>query len=155
MIFFIFIWGSIIYKFFGNQNVYDENLIKVKSVKNYKHNYFIVKDTFELKLIARDPFGSSKHIVRSEVIKKHTPQSNIKKINSVTKKNTIWPNIVYHGFVKNERNLTRLILLNVNNRLYRKREKDNIDELILLKAYNDSLIVTINNERKTIMKLKK
>ncbi len=145
----LIIWGSVFYKYFGNKKSSLKNVEALDFTSNYKQNYMVAKDTFTLELIERDPFGASVSIQKI-----NQPKKSVRKPKSVTKpavkKNIVWPTITYHGFVKGESNTTRLILLKINNRLYRKREKEIVNDITLVKAYNDSLIVSLNNNNKTI-----
>lgn len=147
----IIIWCSVFYKYFGGKKSSSENIDAITLVSNYKQDYSIIKDTFQLKLSVRDPFGVSRRIAKKRDPKKNSkakPKKNLKSI----KRSLLWPSITYHGFVKGENKSTRLILLKINSKLYRKREKEIVNNITLVKAYNDSLIVSLNNTNKTIKK---
>lgn len=148
----IVIWGGVFYKYFGGKKHSDGRLNVVSSISNYKHDYTVAKDTFQLKLIDRDPFGVHNKFKRKSKVKTRItkPKKNIKQ---KVKKNIVWPTITYHGFVKGEHNATRLILVKINNKLYRKREQQTVEDITLTKAYNDSLIVSLNKNTKTIKKI--
>ena len=148
----ILIWGGVFYKYFGSKKQSDGSLKVANLTQNYKHDYVIRKDTFQLKLIDRDPFGISGKIKRTRKTK--TPITKPKKkLKPIVKKNPVWPTITYHGFVKGQHKTTRLILVKINNKLYRKREREMVDDIILTKAYNDSLIVSFNKNTKNIKKI--
>lgn len=143
----VIIWGSVFYKYFGNKGTLDKKLYSSNLVSNNIKEYGIAKDTFKLNLINRDPFGVSKKVKKMALSK---PIKTLK-VKHITKKSKpLWPTITYHGFVKGKNKSTRLILLKINNRLYRKREKQEINNIGLVKAYDDSLIVALNNTKKTI-----
>ncbi|WP_346882334.1 hypothetical protein [uncultured Algibacter sp.] len=149
ILFLVVIWGSLIYKYFGNSTSLDQGVYSENIGVNITKDYGIAKDTFKLKLATRDPFGVS----RPYTIKTNTKPS-IKKQASAKKpvinKPLAWPTITYHGFVKANNSVTPLILLKINNRVYKKREKDIVNDITLVKSYNDSLIVSLNNNKKTI-----
>lgn len=140
-----FIWGSVIYKYFiKNESLKEQHQEVINLNANY--NYVVIKDTFKLNINNKDPFKVSKNKFYSKIVK---PLEK-KALKKSTKSNTLWPNISYYGFVRGEKNKTKLALIEVNNRLYRKRENEKIEDLYLLKAYGDSVIVSLNNNTKTI-----
>lgn len=147
----IIIWGSLIYKYFGKQNNYLPSQELAYSTTDYKYIYGMTKDTSALVLINFNPFKATKRVKKQVNLKKARPKNQSNK----TDKKTIvkWPNITYHGFVKGDSKATRLILLKIGNSLYRKREKETIKDVTLIKAFNDSLIVRYNNNKKTIKKI--
>ncbi len=142
----IAIWGGVIYKHFTKKKIeLPENEIKSKSMAI---DYTIAKDTFVLQLNTRDPFKASKNR-RSQ---NNTTQQAKPSGNRTTKpkQTLVWPNIQYYGFVKSTPNKTRMALVKINNQLHRKREKQTIDDVKLVKAYSDSIIVLFNKEKKTV-----
>lgn len=148
----VIIWGSVIYKYFGKQTHSQIASEFVSSNHNYKNDYKMVKDTFKLELINSNPFKASNKVKKrvAHGAAKLAQKKNTKK--APNKANIVWPTITYHGFVMGENKSRPLILLKINNRLYRKREKEIQNEVLLIKAYNDSLIVSFNNTKKTIQK---
>ncbi len=149
----VVIWGAVIYKYFGKSGGMNDDIDHDLTGANYKPKYIITKDTFLLELINKAPFKTSK-IVRKKVAQTKPKVAVIKKkVKPVKKSNLVWPTISYHGFVKGKNKSTRLILLKINKRLYRKRENETIDNLTLIKAYSDSLIVSFNRTKKTIQKI--
>ena len=145
----IFIWGAVFIKYFGFNKI-SPNSTTIGFTSNYSKKYNIFKDTFELKLNELDPFRISGKIIKTPVVNKVeiSPKTTVKPIH----KNVVWPSITYHGFVKSEGETTRLILLKINNKLFKKRENETIADITLIKAYNDSLIVSLNNTKKIIKK---
>lgn len=147
----VVIWSSVVYKFFikpkkqltsnQNNNIYN----------NYSANYKISKDTFNLVLINNDPFKVSKKRPLYKKSLKPVSRQVVQKTTNNT--NVNFPTITYHGFIKGENKATRLILLKINNRLYRKREEEQVNNVTVVKAYNDSLIVSFQNNLKTIKKV--
>lgn len=145
----IFVWGSIIRKYFGNKGSKD-NIVEIPTaIGNYNYDDKKSKDTFKLKLTNTNPFKTTKRRLK----KITTTSNNVPKSNTVKKKESkpvVWPKMTYHGFVKSNDKTTKLVILKVNDKLYRKREKEKIDQLLVVKAYEDSLILLNNNESKTI-----
>jgi len=143
----VVIWGGIIYKYFGTPKAVEQKQLVVSS--NASSNYTIAKDTFKLTLNARDPFKTSKH--RKTPATSTKPKKTTKK--TTKKKMLVWPKIQYFGFVKSATNKTKLVLIKVNGKLHRKREKDNIETLTIVKAYSDSITISLNRQLKTIKRL--
>ncbi|OEK09139.1 hypothetical protein A8C32_10415 [Flavivirga aquatica] len=139
-----------IYKYFGKSADSKDNRKKEMSSIDYKPKYKLTKDTFMLEIINKNPFKASKE-TRKVVATNKIKSSRKNKIKPKVR-NVVWPKISYHGFVKGYNKTTRLILLKIDKKLYRKREKDKAGDITLIKAYNDSLIVAFNNINKTIKK---
>ncbi len=146
----VVIWSSVIYKYFGNKKT-ETPSVTLNQPPPISFNNQIDKDTFNL-VIKNDPFKASKSRFASEGVKKSASKNSKKVSKKPISKKIIWPKITYHGFVKSERNPTKLALIKVNGKLHRKRENETIDNLSVLKAYSDSIIVSINNNNKTINK---
>jgi hypothetical protein len=140
------IWGGVIYKYFvKKKTVLPENALQSKSMAI---DYTIAKDTFVLRLNNRDPFKASKRRrVQSNTTQQAKSSSNRAK---QPKKALVWPNIQYYGFVKSAQNKTRKAHVKINGRLHRKRERETIDNVKLVKVYSDSIIVMFNREKKTV-----
>lgn len=147
----IVIWGSVIFKYFGRSKGVVNTNIEIVSNLNYGQNYATVKDTFNLEIKNNDPFKVSKHITKPPL--KTESSKPAPKVNVIKPVTVNWPNITYHGFVKGDNNTTRLILLKVDNKLYKKREKEMIADLTIITAHSDSLIISFNNQLKTIKKI--
>ena len=146
----IFIWGSVVYKYFVKKAVdtADSNNIPVMASTNM--DFTVTRDSFELVLNDKDPFGISKRRPNPIDVKK---TSHIDLSKKLVPKNDTWPKISYYGFVRGQQKSTKLVLIKVNNKLSRKRETENIEEVSILKAYSDSVIVSYNKEHKTIQRI--
>ncbi|MEW4923124.1 hypothetical protein [Algibacter sp. 2305UL17-15] len=144
----VIIWGSVFYKYFGGKKSLEENLYLNNLVSNNTKKYNITKDTFQLKLITKDPFGVS--TIKKVHLSKPSIKKSTKKNKPFLDKKIVWPKISYHGFVKSENNETPLILLKIDNKVYRKREGEVVRDITLVKVHNDSVIISLNNNIKTI-----
>lgn len=142
----LFVWGSVFFKFFGHKNPEIEYTEYNKmSIVDYSKK--TSKDTFYLK-IESNPFKLKKKSIVQ------TPKKTITTVSkkNQTPKNVSWPKITYHGFIKSSSNTTKLALLKIDNKVYRTRELETIDDLKIVKAFSDSIIVSLNNQEKTILK---
>ncbi|MDK2772179.1 MAG: hypothetical protein KYX68_08155 [Flavobacterium sp.] len=148
------LWGTVFYKyvnrFFSNDNeiVYNQTEFSLPITK-------IEKDTFELKLLERDPFLAKTMLKResNSIVKKALNKPVFKKT-PVPIINKPFPIVQYFGYIKSQDKNQKLILLKVNDRLKRVRLKDNIDGLVVEQIYKDSVVLRYNNSAKSISKLK-
>lgn len=133
----------------GSSNKQDIYVPKV-SVQSTTTNYKIAKDTFELNLENKDPFNASIAFKKAEG---NTPVKS-KAVKTQPDKELVWPRIEYYGFVKGKQNVDKMVLIKVNKALLRKREHESIADLKIVKAYSDSIIVSLNQNHKTIKRKK-
>ncbi len=146
----IIIWGATFYKYFGRSSEKIPAITNDNVFSKLQPELQEVKETYQLNIVNEDPFKTSKPFYSTSIVK--PTKGNKKKVVSKSKANTSikWPTITYYGFVKGDRQNTRLVLLKIDNRIYRKRELETVKELKILKAYNDSLVISLNNNKKTI-----
>jgi hypothetical protein len=144
----LFIWGAVIYKHFWKPK-HSEQVKLDSTSSNYKREEAVkLKDTFKLEIRNKTPFkaysapNTNSIAVRPKMVYTTRKPLEVKTVS--------WPKISYHGFVKNDKSKRKLIILKVNGKLSRKRERESVGELVLLKAYNDSIIVKFKNSKKTI-----
>ena len=148
IVFLIAIWGSVIYKYFVKKTMVLPDDNAYGNVNPTVH-HTIAKDTFTLVLNDRDPFKVSRRSMRvNKPLQSKKVATAAKRNKSI--KSSVWPRIEYYGFVKSTQNQTKMALIKVNGRLHRKREKETVDELRILKAYGDSITVSFNEDEKTI-----
>ena len=63
-----------------------------------------------------------------------------------------WPNITYYGYIKSKDKIEELILVKIDNQLYKLRKNSNINGLIINKVYKDSIEVSFNKNKKFLYK---
>ncbi|MCK8482228.1 hypothetical protein [Psychroserpens algicola] len=146
------IYGGVFLKLFGKKEVQlNDSFINTTFTKQVSGSE-IKRNDFDISTIKSDPFGISKRRNKKQVETtktKNTAFSSSKKTELIKP----WPKVTYYGFVKNNSNKTKLVLVKVNSKLYRKREQETIDDIRIVKAYNDSIILSKDNETKTIKKV--
>lgn len=138
------IWGSIFYKIYTSVKGTDipESLA---SMKNMKEEPQEKEDTFSLLLNYRDPFlGKHGGVVNRPAIKASDEKTKVQKIQ--------WPNIIYHGFIKNKSTKKVLALLEINGRESNIAAGNTIEGVSVKKIFKDSIIVAFKGEKKTIKK---
>lgn len=149
------LWGTVAYKtvahFFS-----PEVLVANENISNKEFNLDEVnKDTFQLKKITRDPFLNMQNKSIDSISKKDYPKSPIKRIKSSTivvrpKEITDWPSIFYYGYIKSKSKDEELVLVKIDDRLYKLRKYDQVREIILKQVYNDSIELNYNKQKRII-----
>ncbi|KQX15062.1 hypothetical protein [Flavobacterium sp. Root420] len=152
------LWGSVFYKtinqyFFAKEiavnTVYSSDKIEFNQIN---------KDTFALEKVSRDPFlNKQTHEVVSYPKKYHTNNTRAvtKKAKTVAiqpRELIVWPPISYHGYIKDSRG--ELVIIKINQKIYRLRKDALIQGIILKKISSDSLELDFNKERKIIKRFK-
>lgn len=145
----LFIWGGVFYKYFIKKSAPQvDNVVSHIALDGIMNNNQ-TKDSFKLALVNKDPFRLSKFSISK---KKTSPLKKLRKPKII--KPLRWPKISYYGFVKRNNARTKLALVKVNGKLYRKREKEYINKLRLVKATGDSIIVSLSHQKMTIKRKK-
>lgn len=144
----LIVWGMIIYKIVMNVNSGDNPVVSkgVAMVANDE----ALSDTFSINPTYRDPFlGKVQHVsisndegVKSKVV---TPTP-------VVAVNTPWPNIVYIGIIKNQKLKKEMVMMEINGQSYSMKVGETVGNVILSKAFPDSVEVQFLKEKKFIHK---
>lgn len=149
----VIIWGLVGRKLFLN---YGSGVGEIEQVVDVpKIDFKVVqKDTFILLRVERDPFLGAKGISASELGVRNTSSTNKIKNQNIPESfaKLQWPKVKYYGFVKNSTSLNKLVLLNINNKLYRVKMKSAIDGLIVRKVFKDSVELEFKKELKFFKK---
>ena len=148
------LWGTVAYK--AISQYYFSNELAFDGVQNQANVNFskIEKDTFNLETIGRDPFLNKS---TAPVIKpvKSAPTVFKKPVNAQPKivkpkEILVWPEVHYYGYIKSREKKEELILVKIQNKLYKLRKNDQIDGLFIKKVYNDSVEVYFNKEKRIV-----
>ncbi|WP_438422977.1 hypothetical protein [Aquimarina macrocephali] len=156
--FMLIIWAIVfnkIFNFFGNNIEEDSMSVNPITIVDPRMNFS--KDTFNLRKIERDPFLGKYMTSRAKKRKTSTKLvTRPKKTNSVPKNNIKkpWPKLSYHGYVKGAKSTSELILIRMNNKFYKIREGDMLEDISVKKIYRDSIIIKRSKENKTVLKSK-
>lgn len=140
------VWGVLGYRFFKPSNNTMTTPYTYTPPQNKVYQTF-AKDTFDLRsfLLEKDPFlgkisyNKPKQISVSTVRKKHTKPTPNK-----------WPKIEYLGFVKSQNSKYPLVLLRVDKKLYRVKNKKEIKGIIVKNVFKDSILLKKGNENKAV-----
>jgi len=142
------IWGILLYQILGKRH-FDVQQFTPHIESQDSQEFLIIKDTFELVKLSRDPFlglvyERKKNKQSNTVVKK-------KKVNTNTVTIKI-PRLQYLGYVKGEKYSNPLILIRIDNKLYKKRLNSKVKDVYLKEASKDSLVIIFNG---TLIKLPK
>jgi len=144
-----FIWGLLIYKFFGNSFNTNDNRQNFTMAISEDKPITVQKDTFALKRYTREPFLGNILKPRKgvSVIKKRVVAPKINKSVAIVQ----WPQLQYLGFIKETSAKEPLLLLKINGKLMRKKSSFEFFEgFKVLNFYKDSILVRFNKEQKVI-----
>lgn len=141
----LFIWGTIIYKFFSYTN--EEAIVDQNQEVSIKPLQIKQKDTFTVKMNSRDPF-SGKMVDEEDSKIKHKISYSAPK----SKEELIWPQIKYKGIVSDAKEKVKIYMLIIDGKTHLMRKgqieneillKDGDKEIVYLKYKNDSKVVFI------------
>lgn len=152
------LWGYNIYRTIENMQVKAE---VAEMTQNQSLSFTPVsfnKDTFELQLPKQDPFlkgvanSTNTNNVQTTSLQteRNLPQQNRTAL--VPKSTDKWPTIAYHGFLRKHGEDQKLCMITIDTKSYRIQEGNTQDNVLLDKAYSDSVVLIFNEERKTFYK---
>ncbi len=151
------LWGTVIYKYVDRFFANEHSASSIKHSYTLKIDRAIVKDTFVLDKINRDPFLSR----FSEVVKKPvtTARSAPLKIgiskNPPKINNKLFPVVVYYGYIKTVDRPKETIILRFNGKFVRLHLNQDTEGLKVTTLHKDSIKVVYNKEAKWIRKTKR
>ncbi|WP_040254158.1 hypothetical protein [Psychroserpens mesophilus] len=148
----LIIYAGVFSKIFGKKPLETNSQDYNFSFTNQIPKFDIKRNNFDINNIENDPFGINKRIKNPITVSKSKPvkTSGRYKTSEIKKQ---WPLINYYGFVKSNGKSTRLALIKINSKLYRKREQESVEDIRIIRAYNDSIVIKLNNETKTITRI--
>lgn len=142
------IWGAAGYR-------YISNYFREKDVLSYHEKDFIttqqikiIRDTFELRPLPRDPFLNN--IIIERQVPKRISKAVMKPVAAQkAKEPLIWPDIQYLGFIesKDQKN-KELILVKVNGGLFRMHKGELNSDVLIKNIYKDSIKVLYKKEER-------
>lgn len=151
------LWGTVIFKYI-KQFFQDEKAdLSLTATSNIILPKEVKRDTFHLVALPVDPFlkkaytpqPPTQHMVVTQKInrqpKKVSPTPVIKEV-------TPFPEIHYYGFIKSKDKTEELILIKVNNTLYKTRPNADCQGVVIKKIYRDSIEVKFEKQKAVIHK---
>jgi hypothetical protein len=143
------VWGLILYRVFDAVGSNDDSAptLNMSPKKEAYNDFSLVKDTAELLLNYRDPFGISPR-----------KDTSTKIVKAITKKITImqvkppmnWSFISYSGYIKNPTSKRLIALLSINGHNVSLAEGETKEQVKLLKNLGDSVKVSYQGKTKFI-----
>lgn len=151
------LWGTVLYKYV-NQYFIKKGHIQYTTAYHLSGGKIMVKDTFELKSIERDPFLNNIIETKSALSTtrkiyvpiKHSPKE-LPKLNTKIP----FPNIQYYGYIKALDKSKENILISRNGKFMKLSLNEAAEGLKIIKLSNDSIKVDFNKESKWFVKSKK
>lgn len=151
LIFVVGLWSTIIYRYVTSLSIKNNSLSDFQDIVNNDKFNLKEKDTFELRLIDRDPFLNKN-------FNKVQSYSTINHKNISTKKNipksiytiSSFPSLNYLGYIKSQNNKNELVLIKVNNKLIKYRINEFKEGIKVISINKDSIQILFNNKRKII-----
>jgi hypothetical protein len=155
------VWGLIIIRIFNYSDKSTDYQPHSQS-KKLKEDKLYMPDTFLIKADYRDPFLATLRRTTPVTVQNQATQVNrtqqqpvIRRDNRNTRFNrrrVRWPNIEFGGVIQNEnsKEITALVKINDQNRLL--FSGDIVEDITVVAIYNDSIIVSYQDEQETIIK---
>jgi len=144
----VVLWGIIIYKVFISVGTESEAAVDFSQGNRQS---FVTTDTiFKLKADYPDPF-----------LKRYMPGSTSKPVEPAGEKKTVtaqpvaakpvnWPEISFGGKIENNDSRSEIYLISVNRRNYLVNVNGQVSDIKLVKASEDSVVVQMLGQSKTI-----
>ncbi|WP_444671194.1 hypothetical protein [Flavobacterium columnare] len=153
------LWGTVIYRYVSH--FFQDKPVQIDFQTNSyaKLPNKIEKDTFSLKNFAIDPFLKSVNIPKIEnpklelnVIKLPKPKKTEMQTVKTPKviEETPFPDVKFYGYIKSQDKTDELILIRINNRLFKTRLNADCNGVLIKRIYRDSLEVK-HEKRKLIV----
>lgn len=154
----IIVWSLIFYRIY---NYVDDqkDFIPDYSEQKLPQDKLSMNDTFSIIANYRDPFletgnyseRSINTVIQNNINNPIKIQNNNVSANNASLR---WPSIVFGGIVVNKGSNKTVGLIKLNQIQYIVQVKQIIENIEVLKIYNDSIIVQLSSEIKTIKKSK-
>lgn len=142
----VVIWSVIAYRFLNNFKGKSTETIAEISVLS-KQSMVAEKEVFLLPEKVKDPFLNTIQI--KKVDKKPVRQTVI---SSNKNKAILWPSIEYYGFIQSENKQSPLVLLKINQKMYRFRKGESKEKITILNIYKDSVQLSLGKEKRVFFK---
>ncbi|WP_375605637.1 hypothetical protein [Flavobacterium davisii] len=154
------LWGTVIYK-------YISHFFQAKQTEiNYQNNILtklpakIEKDTFLLSSLSIDPFLKSRNEPKIENTKPFVNNSLPKPKKEIPKpvkpvkiiEETPFPDVKFYGYIKTQGNEEELILVRINNHLFKTRLNADCNGVLIKKIYRDSLEVKFEKRKLIVIR---
>jgi type II secretory pathway component PulC len=142
------IWGTIVFRIFSgmkgeNRDIPAAGPPVLLPGEKEKEDYQLIADY-------PDPFLNS-HVMPGETDVVQSPPRPLPEPPPV-KPPLTWPSLKYGGIIKNIKVNKEFALIQMSGKEYLARQGEMIGELQLLRIYKDSVLVSFQNEKRTIKK---
>jgi hypothetical protein len=150
------LWGTVGYRALNQYFLSKKGVVKTMELNKEFNLTQINKDTFQMENSIRDPFLNKQDQSMVPNTKKiYSKSLNIKKkVYPVVKAKEYinWPAISYHGYIQSKANNEELILVKINEKMFKLKINEEVEGVTLKKVYKDSIEFIFNKEKKIIQK---
>jgi hypothetical protein len=147
----LLIWGIIFYKIFTHGKDDNEGFVESNIRKTNKKDASV--DSFVILANYRDPFLDRSY---RPALRTADMQNNMNNRTGLNMKpqpvNIIFPDLQYYGLIANPKNKQKVGLIKMNNKDFILKEGESADDVKVLRLFNDSVMLTYMNNKKTIKK---
>lgn len=144
-----FIWYKVFFRI--KSKIVGDNTEIVQPNRSLQEFEAAQRDTFDLELDYRDPFGEVKRKVKTESIASNSP--SIPVVNRNPRPVMHWPSILYKGRVKHTSNNKQHALIEIDGFLHRMRLGESVYDGIVVKGIGrDSIVIRYKKQTKTFWK---
>jgi len=137
------IWGTIGYQVINGINPNAPEVIQENVAIAFNPKTAIVRDTFSIQSVERDPFLGTL-----------TSKRNQKKPRPINKKveDTSWMDITYQGLVRQKNSEYKVFVVTLNGEQHLLKKGQKVNNYTLLNGNNSEVLIRYNNIKKTIAK---
>lgn len=148
----LLVWGLIIYRMIVgiNENNTETPEFAILTDTTVKAN---IPDTFSLLLNYSDPFLSGKIESKQEIICPKPTKATM--VSAPVKSQAIsipFPSIKYCGLITNKQTNKLVAIINISGSQYLAKQGDRIENIVVERMYNDSILINNGQTKKWIRK---
>lgn len=149
------LWGTVGYRALNRQFSGNELIAGKENQKGNISINQIIKDTFKLEKLNRDPFLNKEFqtdlAVPRRVVSSYTPVKKVAAAVAPKADPTLrWPALKYYGYIFSKERNEELVLLKIDSKLCKLKLNDPVNGVTVQKRYKDSIQVYFNSESKMI-----
>lgn len=144
-----FIWYKVFFRI--KSNVVGDDTEIVQPNRSLQQFEAAQRDTFDMELEYRDPFGEMKRKARTEPVASNSASPPV--VNRKPKHIMRWPSILYKGRIKQTSNNKQHALIEIDGFLHRMRLGESVYDGIVVKGIGrDSIVIRYKKQTKTFWK---
>lgn len=150
------LWGTVIYRYVNNLLIKKELPARSNTfVATDISKKIIVKDTFTLPEITRDPFLNT---ITTAVYKKPIARKPYSPVKVVPKKEPILvaiPSVQYYGYIKSTASTSELFMLRIDGKLHKLKLNQEVENFKITESKKDSVKLLYNGKMVKWVRIRK